>query len=149
MTASVAIKTLILRSFKTSVQTVADLKTVTMNPGRGLREEADKPYCNLFSMPESAKKTDLYREGDFDIEVHTWAKEDTDELLDEKLHDLIAKVQVAVLPRGSAARQYVITLEETGKAFDTLFYGDGLGVGISTYHVKYRHVYGNPFQLNP
>jgi hypothetical protein len=144
-----AIKTLLLRSVKAEVEKVTDFKKVYLNPGRGLREADDKPYCNIFSQPETARKDDLYRHAEFELAIHIWAKEDSDELLDERLQDLIAKVQLQILPISSGAREYTVYLEESGQAFDTLFFGDGLGVGIATYLVKYKHTYGNPFQLNP
>lgn len=149
MAAKTAIKTLLLRTIKDTIDTITDIKMVYLNPERGLREEAEKPYCNIFSQPETAQKLDLYREASFEVSIHLWAKEDTETLLDEKLHDLIAQVQSVLLPRCSPAREYATYLEESGVAFDTLFFGDCLGVGICTYLVKYRHTYGNPYLLNP
>jgi hypothetical protein len=144
-----AIKTLLLRSIKEAVLGIREFKAVYLNPERGLREEAPKPYCNIFSQPESSTKMDLYRHAEFEVSCHIWVKEDSGTKLDEKLHDLLAQLQMALLPISSGAREYCIYLEESGAAFDTLFFGDNTGVGVATYLIKYRHTYGNPYQLNP
>jgi len=145
------IKTLILNAVKTSTITViGDANRVFIDPSRGLREETTEPYANIFTDAESSKKMDVWSEKTFQLEIHTWVKEDTDDKAREKAILLSAQIQQALLPRASAARENTVYFEEAeGSCHDVLFYQEGLCVVVSRYLVKYRHVYGNPFTLNP
>jgi hypothetical protein len=143
------IKTLLLNGIKTSVQTVSDLKAVYLDPSRMPHENEPDTYTAIFTMPETALKIDLYRESEFDFSVETWVKADSDDLARERCIDLNSQIAKALLIRDSAARVYAVSLEEAnGQAMDVLFY-DGFCIAINLYHVKYRYLYGNPYQLNP
>jgi hypothetical protein len=145
------IKTLLLNSIKgVVVSVIGEAERVFIDPSRGLREELSDPYANIFTNAESSSKKDLYTEKIFDMEVHTWVKEDTDDKAREKAILISAQIQQAVLPRSSATRTYCQYIEESaGNCFDVLYYAEGLCVVISRYNVKYRHAYGNPFSINP
>ena len=148
--AQIPIKTQILTNIKSAIQTIPDFVQVYLNPERGLRESDDKPYCNIFVQPEKAPiKRSLWREGEFDVLINVWYKADTSDILDTQLQYFNAAIQAVLLPTFSPARQMTIYFEEAASDFDSLFFGDSLGVAVSNYTVKYRHVYGNPFQLNP
>ena len=143
------IKTLLLNGIKTSVLTVTDLKAVYLDPSRMPHENEPDTYTAIFTMPETARKIDLYRESEFDFSVETWVKADTDDLARERCIDLNSQIAAALLVKGSAAREYAVYLEEAdGQAMDVLYY-EGFCIAINLYHVKYRYLYGNPYQLNP
>lgn len=133
---------------------IGDVNRVFVDPSRGLREElaerAAIPYANVFTDAETARKMDVWSEKTFQTEIHTWVKHDTDDKARELATDLSAQIQQALLPRKSAVRSLTTYFEETeGNCHDILFFREGLCVAISRYLVKYRHVYGNPYQLNP
>ena len=148
---STPIKTLVLNSIKSCVvPLIGDANRVFLDPSRGLREETTEPYANIFTDAESSKKLDLWSEKSFQIEVHTWVKADTDDKAREAAILLSAQIQQVLLMRDSASRQFTTYFEEAGgNCHDVLFYREGLCVAVSRYDVKYRHTYGNPFQLNP
>lgn len=153
MTTAIPIKTLLLNEIKKNVVVpVGDINLVFVDPSRGLREElvSQKPYSNIFTDRERSKKTSLYSEKSFDLEIHTWVKADTDDKAREKAILLDAQIQMQILPGKSSVRQYCQYFEEQeDNCSDVLYYAEGLCVVISRYSVKYRHVYGNPTQQNP
>lgn len=145
------IKTLIMNDIKTAVSSVIGTSDrVFVDPSRGLQEALSDPYANIFTDAESSKKLDLYSEKSFTIEIHIWVKEDTDDKAREKAILLSAQLQQAILPRSSVTRTYCTYIEEAdGTNFDVMYYEEGYCVALSQYQVRYRHTYGNPFQLNP
>lgn len=148
------IKTLLLNEVKANVAAViGDANLVFVNPSRGLKEELisnGKPYANVMTDRQGSKKTALYSEKSFDLEIHTWVKADTDEKADAQATLLDSLIQERILPRTSSVRQYCQYFEEQPEnCSDILYYSEGLCVVVSRYSVKYRHVYGKPTQQNP
>lgn len=147
------IKTLLLNAVKNEISAVIGASAlVFVDPSRGLREElvtTGKPYSNIFTDKQSSKKTSLYSEKSFDLEIHTWVKADTDDAAREAATLLDAQIQNRILPIGSSVRQYCQYFEEqVDNCSDVLYYSEGLCVVISRYSVKYRHVYGDPGRMN-
>jgi hypothetical protein len=148
--ADTPIKILLLNKIKDIITGIVDVNRVFVDPSRGLREEMTEPYTNIFTNAESCIKRDLYAEKAFDIEIHTWVKEDTDDLAREEAILINATIQAAILPREAGQRAYCHYFEESGSnCSDVLYYAEGVCVAVARYDVKYRHAYGNPFKLNP
>jgi hypothetical protein len=151
----VPIFTLLLNEVKTNAAIViGSTARVFVNPSRGLREElandAQKMYSNIFTDKVGSKKVNLSTEKEFDLEVHTWVKADTDDSAREKAVLLDAQIQEQILPLSSSVRRYAQYFEEqSAGCSDILYYSEGLCVVISRYHVKFRHAYGKPTQQNP
>jgi len=145
------IKTLLLNEVKSNiVSVIGSVNRVFVDPSRGLREQMSDPYSNIFTGNESAHKKDLCTEKTFDLEIHTWVKQDTDDRAREVATVLDAQIQEKILPRESTVRQYCQYFEESeSNCSDVLFYAEGLCVVISRYSVKYRYAYSKPAQQNP
>ena len=147
------VKILLLNEIKAGIAVViGDAKLVFVDPSRGLREElvSTTPYSNIFTDKEGSRKTSLYSEKSFDMEVHTWVKADTDDAAREKAQILDALIQEQILPAGSTVRRYCQYFEEQeGNCSDILYYAEGLCVAISRYSIKYKHAYAKPTQQNP
>jgi hypothetical protein len=147
--------TLLLNEVKANiVLVIGNAARVFINPSRGLREElandANKMYSNVFTDKMRSKKINLMTEKEFDLEVHTWVKADTDEKAREKATLLDADIQSQILPLSSSVRRYAQYFEEqTDNCSDIVYYSEGLCVVISRYNVKFRHAYGKPTQQNP
>jgi hypothetical protein len=139
--------TLLLNEVKVNIKII--VPTVFINPSRGLREELTN-YSNIFTDKIRSKKINLYTEKEFDLEVHTWVKADSDDSAREKAVLLDAEIQSQILPITSSVRRYAQYFEEqTDNCSDILYYSEGLCVVISRYSVKFRHAYGKPTQQNP
>jgi len=145
------VKTLLLDAIKSEVVSViGSANRVFIDPSRGLREEMDEPYANIFTNAESSSKKDLYSEKVFAMEVHTWVKQDTDDSAREKAIQISAEIQQKLLPRSAAPRAICVYIEESDSdCCDVLYYAEGLCVVVSRYTVKYRHAYSDPFNINP
>lgn len=144
------IKKQILDAIKTAVDTVAGAGTVYIDPSRGLVESQPMPYTNIFTSGESSKKTSLFRESYFDIEIHTFVKADTDNAARDACITVLADLQKALLPIGSGNRSLCIYFEEQeGDAADILFIEEALCIAIARYRVGYRTAYGNPYSQQP
>jgi len=146
--------TLLLNEIKANtVIVIGSASRVFVNPSKGLREELAndaKMYSNIFTDKVKSKKMNLYTEKEFDMEVHTWVKADTDDSAREKAVLLDAQIQEQILPLSSSVRRYAQYFEEqTDNCSDIQYYSEGLCVVISRYQVKFRHVYGKPTQQNP
>jgi hypothetical protein len=148
---AIPIKTLLLNEVKAGIVAVIQNQyNVFIDPSRGLREELTERYVNIFTNNESSKKLDLYTEKTFEMETHTWVKEDTDDKAREVATETDAQIQEQILPRGSSVRRYAQYFEESeGNCSDILYYAEGVCVVISRYTIKYRHVYSRPTQQNP
>lgn len=155
MTAQVPIKTNLLNSIKTVIVNGLrnDVDGVFIDPSRGLKEElvqASKSYVNLITTAESSQEVSEERQAEFDLSIHTWVKGDTDDDARERATDLNCKINKILIPVPDSVIAYCKYLKEaTSNSFDIMFYSEGLCVAISNYHVKYRHVYGDPYTLNP
>ena len=145
------VKTYLLNAVRSDVNVVInDDSHVFLDPSRNLHEELTDPYACIFTGNESSTKEDLYSAKTFDLEIHIWVKEDTDDAAREKAIILMAKTQMQLLPRDAKARQWCQYFEEEeGNSSDIMYWDEGLCIAIARYKVKFRHAYGNPFLQNP
>jgi hypothetical protein len=150
LTTNPPLETLLLNEVKVNVTVIiGDASNVYINPSRGFREEK-KFYSNIFTDKKRVKKVNLYSEKDFDLEIHSWVKADTDDAAREMAIKTDASIQIQILKSGSSILQYAQKFEQqSDNAEDIYFYDEGVCVAISRYHVTFRHSYGDPTQQNP
>lgn len=126
---------------------------VFYSPSRGIKEEEHGDYICVFDDlhgKESCAKLDLYAEKSFNCSIHLWVQRTNDTTLNDALNDYDGLIETALLPLSSAFRTARLCHKFECTSTDKLMYDDnGLGVLVKEFDVVYRHLYGNPFQLNP
>lgn len=147
------IKQQIITAITSSLSTITTIKKINYSPARGLYEEQEGDYVNIFDDlggHETCTKVDLYAKKAFTCSIHLWVKRQNDNLLNDALNQYIGFIEQALLPVGSTLRSSRLCQKFEVTDIDKLSYDEnGWGALIMNFDVVYQHVYGNPFQLNP
>jgi len=149
MAAPICIKSLLLRGIKDACDEIYCIKSTAINPVTIPREEetALRPFLCIFDEPEKPDSKNRYKQAEFVLWLECWITVDKAGEQSEALDEIHAQLQVALLNNNPLLKPYCIYIEELSE--DKMYPNETEGVLVNKYTVRYRHVAGNPYLLNP
>jgi hypothetical protein len=105
------------------------------------------PLLYVFEDTEKPSNKNRYKEVEFDLLFEAIIIVNKEEDSSEALDEIHAQLQIALLNNNPLLKPYCVFIEE--KSMEKQFINEAEGHLVNKYTVRYRHVAGNPYQLNP